>query len=201
MIDPVGQVADLGGDIVELGLEAGQPVRGRLESWVEAGQSARLAGGQGGRLARAVALGRERLPDGRRSPGDRLAVLGGRQPRPDLLRLARSQPRPGDLRHLVLEEVDPPGQLAWVDRQLGQRGPIGPPPLDDVGHRRAGRGVPAERVEDVALPAFVEQALLVVLAVDLDQRPDLVGETRRRRRQVVEPGGGAPVRRTPRAPR
>ena len=48
----------------------------------------------------------------------------------------------------------------------------------DVGHRGTGRGVPAERVEQVALPALIEQALLVVLAVDLDQRPDLVGEPR-----------------------
>ena len=51
--------------------------------------------------------------------------------------------------------------------------------------------MPAVRVEQVALPALVEQALLVVLAVDLDERPDLVGEPRGGRGDVVEPGGRA----------
>ena len=74
----------------------------------------------------------------------------------------------------------PPRQLARVDRQLRQRGPVRAPALDHVGRRGASRGMPAVRVEQVALPALVEQPLLVVLAVDLDQRPDLVGE----------PGGG-----------
>ena len=46
----------------------------------------------------------------------------------------------------------------------------------------------AERVEQVALPALVEQALLLVLAVDLDQRPDLVGQPRGGRGDVVEAG-------------
>ena len=56
---------------------------------------------------------------------------------------------------------------------------------------RAGRAVTAERVEQVALPALVEQPLLVVLPVDLDQRPDLVGEPRGGRGLIVEPGGRA----------
>ena len=55
--------------------------------------------------------------------------------------------------------------------------------------------MPAVRIEQVTLPALVEQALLVVLAVDLDQRPDLVGEPRRGGRDVVEPGGRPAVRR------
>ena len=49
--------------------------------------------------------------------------------------------------------------------------------------------MPAVRVEQVALPALVEQALLVVLAVDLDQRPDLVGEPGCGRGDVVEACG------------
>ena len=118
-------------------------------------------------------------------------MLGGRQPGADLVGLAGSQPCRRDLGRLVLEQVDPAGQLARVDRQLRERGAVGAPALDDVGHRRTGRAVTAERVEQVALPALVEQALLVVLAVDLDQRPDLVGEPRGGRGQVVEPGGRA----------
>ena len=124
-----------------------------------------------------------------RSPGDRLAMLGGRQPRPDLVGLAGSESGGGDLGRLVLEEVHPARELARVDRQLGEGRPVGAPALDHVGHRRARRRVPAVGVEQVALPALVEQALLVVLAVDLDERPDLVGEPRRGRRDVVEPGG------------
>ena len=51
--------------------------------------------------------------------------------------------------------------------------------------------MPAERVEQVALPALVEQALLVVLAVDLDERADLLGEPGGGDRLVVEPRGRA----------
>ena len=133
--------------------------------------------------------------DGRRSPGDRLAMLGRRQPRPDLVRLARAQTRGRDLRDLVLEQVHPPGQLARVDRELGQRRTVRPPALDDIGHRRPRRAMPAVCVEQVALPALVEQPLLVVLAVDLDERPDLVGEPRRGRGEVVEPGRRSAARR------
>ena len=116
-------------------------------------------------------------------------MLGGRQPSPDLVGLAGSESRGGDLGRLVLEEVHPARELARVDRQLGEGRPVGAPALDDVGRRRPCRGVPAVRVEQVALPALVEQALLVVLAVDLDQRTDLVGEPRGGRGDVVEPGG------------
>ena len=111
------------------------------------------------------------------------------QPSADLVGLAGPEPGRGDLVRFVLEEVDPPGQLARVDRQLRERGPVRAPALDHVGHRGTSRGMPAERVEQVALPALVEQALLVVLAVDLDQRPDLVGEPGGGRGDVVEPGG------------
>ena len=47
---------------------------------------------------------------------------------------------------------------------------------------------PAERVEQVALPALVEQPLLLVLAVDLDEGPGDVREARRGHRLVVEAG-------------
>ena len=53
------------------------------------------------------------------------------------------------------------------------------------------RLVPTEAVEQVALPALVEQMLLVVLAVDLDERPDLLGEASGGHRLVVEARGRA----------
>ena len=46
----------------------------------------------------------------------------------------------------------------------------------------------AERVEQVALPALVEEPLLVVLAVDLDERAGDLGEAGGGHRLVVEPG-------------
>ena len=45
-----------------------------------------------------------------------------------------------------------------------------------------------ERIEQVALPALVEQPLLLVLPVDLDERPDLLGQPRGGRRDVVQAG-------------
>src|SRR4029077_17287203 len=53
----------------------------------------------------------------------------------------------------------------------------------------------AEGVEEVALGPFVEQALLLVLAVNLDQRAGRVGESGRRHVLIVEPGRGAAGRR------
>ena len=55
--------------------------------------------------------------------------------------------------------------------------------------------MPAERIEQIALPALVEQSLLIVLAVDLDEWPDFVGEPRCGRRDVVEPGRRPPASR------
>ena len=101
----------------------------------------------------------------------------------------------------MLEQVEPAGQLARIDGELGEGGPVRPPALDGVGHRGRGPAVAAERIEQVALPALVEQPLLVVLAVDLDERPDLVGEPRGGRRQVVQPRGGAAARAPPRGRR
>ena len=128
-------------------------------------------------------------------------MLGGRQPGADLVGLADSQPCGRDLGRLVLEQVHPAGELARVDRQLRQRRAVGPPAFHDAGHRHPGRFVTAIGVEQVALPALVEQALLVVLAVDLDQRPDLVGEPRGGRGLIVEPGRRATAASRPREPR
>ena len=189
VLDAVGQAADLGRDVLEFGLEPGQPFGERLETRVEAGQPARFAHGHRRDVAGTGAIGGQGLADRGRSPGDRLAMLGGRQPRPDLVGLAGSESGRGDLLRLVLEQVHPTRQLARVDRQLGEGRPVGAPALDDVGHRRPCRRVPAVGIEQVALPALVEQTLLVVLAVDLDERADLVGEPRSGRRDVVEPGG------------
>ena len=137
VLDRIGQAADLERDVVELRLEPGQPLGQRLETRVEAGQTARLADRLRRRVAGARAVGGQRLPDRGRSPGDRLAMLGGRQPGADLVGLADSQPCRRDLGRLVLEQVDPAGELARVDRQLRERGAVGAPAFDACRPSRA----------------------------------------------------------------
>ena len=108
-----------------------------------------------------------------------------RRPRPD----AGSRGR--DLAGLVLEELEPARELARsidsaasavrFSRQRSTAAAMAAPlPV-----------VAAVRVEQVALPALVEQPLLLVLAVDLDERPGLEREPRRGDRLVVEARGGA----------
>jgi len=111
-----------------------------------------------------------------RPPGDRLAMLRRREPRSDLVGLAGAQSRAADLRDLVLQEVQASRQFARIDREFGQTRSVRSPALDDVGHGRARGPMPSECIKQVALPALIEQPLLIVLPVDLDERPDLIGE-------------------------
>ena len=129
----------------------------------------------------------QRLVERRGAPGDRLAVLGRGQPRADLVRLARSQAAPPRSRRPRARAGRAGGRpragrapaasrAAGSSRQRSTASAIA----------RAQLVVAAERVEQVALPALVEQPPLVVLAVDLDERTDLVGQPRggdRRRRR------------------
>ena len=167
-----------------------------------AGQAARLADGDRDRVAGARSVGGEGLADGGRSPGDRLAMLGrgraapgSRPPRPAAAGRPRSRPpraragRPGGRARAARSPARPAPH--------GSRASARPPPAI-VAPRVV---VAAVRVEQVALPALVEQPLLVVLAVDLDERADLVGQPRRRRRHVVDPGGRAAGRSRPRGRR
>ena len=100
-----------------------------------------------------------------------------------------------DLGRLVLEQVEAAGHLPRIQRGRVERGPVLAPALDGTGHRRAQLAVAAEAVEQVALPALVEQSALVVLAVDLDEGADLVGQACRRDRGVVETRRGPAARR------
>src|SRR4051794_18349768 len=105
------------------------------------------------------------------------------------------QSRGCDLSGLVLEQIDSAGHLSRVDPQLRQRRAVGAPSLDRVGDRGPQRPVAAERVEEIALAALVEQSLLIVLTVDLDEWPDFVGKPRCRRGDVVQPGRRPPASR------
>ena len=127
VFDPVGEVADLGGHVVELGLEAGQPFGDRLEARVQAGQAAGLADGDGCPVAGARSVRGQGLVDGGRAPGDRLAVLGRRQAVPGSRR-----PRPGGA---ARPRSRPP-------RARGGR-PAGPAPAGRSPARPGRRGWPA----------------------------------------------------------
>ena len=116
-------------------------------------------------------------------------MLGRGQPGADLVGLAGPQVRAGDLARLVLEQVEAPGDLPGIQRRRVEHASVLAPALDRGGHRRAQRFVLPEPIEQVALPALVEQPSLVVLTVDLDETADLVGETGRGDGRVIEPGG------------
>ena len=78
-LDLRAQLLDPFPRVVELRLETGQALRERLEALIESGERPGLVNGLGDRLARAVRVAREGLPNRGGSPGDRLAMLGGGQ--------------------------------------------------------------------------------------------------------------------------
>ena len=196
VVEVVDQGPHLGGDVLDLGVQAQQALGQGLEARIEAGQVARLPARGRDALARGGSLLAGPLPqqrgvDRRTAAGDRLAVPSGPQASLDLVGLADAQVSGRDLARLVLREVEPADQLAGIDRQLGQRGPVRPPPLDRPGDGLASHPRAAVGIEEVALDALVEEALLVVLAVDLDQPADRLGQTRGGHRLVVEARRGA----------
>ena len=182
VVDRLGQLASRRRDVVELGLEAREPLGQRLEPRVEAGEAAGLAESHARSTSRAPPLvAGERLGERRAAAGDRLAVLGGLEAGPDLLGLAGPQAGRRDLGRLVLGQLEPAGQLARIELQLGEER-RGSSRQRSTASATAARSVvvSAEGVEQVALPALVEEPLLVVLAVDLDER-------RRRPRRAGRP--------------
>ena len=128
-----------------------------------------LAGRGGRRVARTATLCRDGVADRGTPPRDPLAVLRRCEPLAELRALSRSQSRRRDLGGLVLVDREPALELARIDRKLGEDGLVGPPSVDSGGHLCAQRFVAAERIEEVALPALIEEPLLVVLAVDLHE--------------------------------
>jgi hypothetical protein len=167
-----GEVGDLGGE--RLGA-AGQLAKRRV---VAAGPGQGAGGGpERGRGAGVVVAAEQLVGDGGRLL-QRLGVgeplgLGfqlGRLPHPDL--------GGADLVELVAQQVGlagalagPGGQLVQLAGDLPQAAPAGGELGPRAEHRR-----PGEAVQQVALDAGAEQALELVLAVHLDQRPDDVGD-------------------------
>ena len=188
VVDALGQRPRFHRHVRELRLETGQPLRQRLVPWIDAGDTTGLAQGDRRGLPRAA------RPSPRSASWTAAAPRAIASPCWAAASRARSsstspgpEARPGDLGRLVLEHLEPSGELAGVGDELVERRAVGPPRIDGRGHRRPGRPVPPERVEQVTLPASVEEALLVVLSVDLDERADLIGQPCGRHGLVVEP--------------
>ena len=190
VVDPVRERSRLIRDVGKFGLESAEPSDQGLEPRVEAGQALRLMEGHARHVAGAGAIGGQGVMQRLRPARDRFAVLGGDQPSADLLALTWSELRRGDLSRFVLEDVEPTDHLARVERGGIEGVAILAPAGDRVGNRRADRRMASECVEQVPLPALVEQPSLVVLTVDLDQWPDLLRQPRRGHGGVVEPGRG-----------
>ena len=91
-------------------------------------------------------------------------MLGRGQPGHELRGLAGAQFRTGDLRRLVLLQLETPRQFARVQRQLRERRLVLAPRLHGRRHRGAFALEATEGVEQLPLPALVEEPLLVVLA-------------------------------------
>ena len=137
---------------------------------------------------------------------------GARRPRPDAARAivsawvaARScdsssasspatRRRCGDLIGLVAEQLDAPGELVGVGQELGRGGYAGAPGAVRIGDRVHEGGVSAETVEQAQLARRFEEALLLVLAVDLGEPRAERRKAADRDRAVVQPHARATVR-------
>ena len=93
----------------------------------------------------------------------------------------------------MLEQIEPAGDLAGVERAASSAARFSRhrATVEAIGGSKI--VVLAESIEQVALPALVEQAALVVLAVDLDQGAHLLGQSRGGHGRVVDAGRRAAI--------
>ncbi len=174
-LGPLGQLAE--GPVVATGAVDG-PGR-RAEGGDRAGVLVALQElvGEGGRLLEGLGV---------------LQPLGlggqlGRLPHPDLGGV--------DLLQLVAEQVDLALPLAGPGGQVVQLAGDGPqpPPAGGEGGPGPQHRVAGEAVEQVALDPGAEQVLELVLAVDLDQGPDHLGDGGDGGHAALELGPAAPL--------
>src|SRR5687767_12736149 len=130
MVDGVGKLARDRRDVLELRFEACETGLERLVAGIEAAQQAGLAERDRYRVPGAPLLGGQGVVERGAATGDRLAVLGGVEAGPDVGGLARPEPRRCDLGGLMLVQLEPPRQLAWIQLQLRQRRAVRSPAVD-----------------------------------------------------------------------
>ena len=118
-------------------------------------------------------------------------MLGRREARPDVGRLTHAKPGPIDLTGLMLVQLQAARELARIHGEFRKRSLVGPPRFHGRGHLRPFVLQATVRVQQFALPALVQQPLLIVLAVDLHEASGHVRQSRGRDRLVVDACGGS----------
>ena len=189
VLDAVCQGARLGCGILQLCGQAEQPLGHGLVAPVQTGKFTGSLSGLGGGFPGATPLPGQGLVDLAAAASDRLGVLGGGQFPADLRSLAVAEPGGDYLARLMLLQLQAPCQFPRIECQFGQDRLIGAPRIHGRSHGLASAVQPPERVEQLALPALLQQSLLVVLAVDLDESAGHSSKPRRRHRFVVHSGG------------
>src|SRR5215470_6855050 len=189
--DAVPERADRGERVLDQRSGAVDRIAGRAERRIEAGeiaQQARRALQAAHRGAVVVVQEPRRLGQARREP---LGVLEPPPLAPQLLRLARPHLRGVELRYLKAQQVLALGPVALGrprTLELSARAAVLGEQVADAVAEGLGLGEPIQQVE---LPGRLEQALVLVLAVDLDQVIAEALEQRDRDRRVVDEGAVA----------
>ncbi len=162
--------AQLQGDVVGLRLDTGNSIGECLRRWIQPCQLGHDRCGARDLVPRPARLTGKQVVRFLEQRRDALRVAGHAQPTAQLVNLARSRRGSLDLVGRVLGKLEASGELLGLDRQLAQRRLVRAQRLDGRGNGLAQLLMSAVRVENVALPRCGEQTLLLVLAVDLDQR-------------------------------
>ncbi len=181
--------------VIRLGEQRVDPLRQPRESPVQAGQVAAVPGDACQHVAGSRPLPRQPIAHQGHQALDLCGTGRGCQALADLVCLTGTEAGRLDLGRLVPVQLELSGHRPRIPLQRVQGRPVGPPCLHGRGHGRPQGRMPAVRVEQVPLVRGIEQPLLVVLAVDLHERPGHVGQPRGGDGGVVHPRGAAARRR------
>ena len=197
VVDLLDQRARLGGDVLELGLEPGEPLGEPAQRPSNRATSRGCPLGAGDRARGRPA--RFRRAASRATSAAPAAIVSPCCAVPSCARISAASPARSPAASISAASCSASSsrrsELARVERPARGAPPRSPAtPRRPRRPSRAPRQWPPIGVEQVALPTLVEQPLLIVLAVDLDQRPGRLGEPRRGDRLVVQPGRRAAVR-------
>ena len=167
-------------------------IRERLEPGVQLRCRGELALGDGEPFGGRVVLSQR---SDRRGGGscDRFGVGGGAQLCLELRVLAGARRGSGDLIGLVTEELNATCQLVRIGQKLGRGDHAGAPGAVGIGDGLHQGGVTAEAVEQAQLARWLEESLLIVLAVDLREAGPERREAADRDRAVVQAHGRTTV--------
>ena len=191
-VQPLTQVGHVARQLDGLGLQRARSLGRRGEALVQGSRLRQLGarGGQRVQPGRLIAQGADR---GVGRAGNRLGVGGAAQLPLQGLVLARLHRCGRDLVDLVAQQLHPARQLVLVGEHLRGLGD-GPTPraVRRCHFQHAAIQLP-ETIEQGQLPVAGQQALLLMLSVDLGQPRAQRGEAAHRHAAVVDAHHGAPV--------